>query len=70
MNEKHECKILRMKDVVKVTGLSRSAIYQKVANNQFPKQIKLGARAAGWLFDEVIGWLNHQITASRVNQGL
>lgn len=70
MSDKLEFRILRMKDVMKVTGLSRSAIYQKVADDQFPKQIKLGERAAGWLSDEVIGWLNSQITMSRSEQGL
>lgn len=63
-------KILRMKDVVQITGLSRSAIYQKVACNQFPKQIKLGARATGWLLDEVICWLNGQIAMSRAERGV
>jgi len=70
VSDKLEFRILRMKDVMKVTGLSRSAIYQKVSIGLFPKQIKLGERATGWLSDEVTGWLNQQITVSRANQGL
>lgn len=70
MNDKLECRILRMKDVVKVTGLSRSAIYQKVSTGLFPRQIKLGERATGWLSHEVTGWLNQQITVSRANHGM
>jgi prophage regulatory protein len=70
MSNQSGVKILRMKDVVQITGLSRSAIYQKVACNQFPKQIKLGVRATGWLLDEVICWLNNQIAISRAKQGL
>lgn len=66
MNAYPRSKVMRMKGVVDLTGLSRSTIYQKIACNQFPKQIRLGARAVGWLHDEVIGWLDHQITVSRL----
>jgi prophage regulatory protein len=54
-----------MKDVIGFTGLSRSAIYQKISCNQFPKQVKLGARAVGWLLDEVNNWVEHQVKVSR-----
>lgn len=70
MNNPRGQKVLRMKGVVEMTGLSRSAIYKKVADNQFPRQIKLGARASGWLLDEVTGWLNNQIAISRAEQSL
>lgn len=70
MNAYHRNKIMRMKGVVELTGLSRSSIYQKIACNQFPKQVRLGARAVGWLHDEVNGWLDHQITVSRLGQEL
>lgn len=66
MNAFPRGKIIRMKDVIGFTGLSRSAIYQKIACNQFPKQVKLGARAVGWLLDEVNGWVEHQVKVSRV----
>lgn len=65
MNNKRGLKVLRAKDVAEMTGLSRSSIYKKVADNQFPRQIKLGARASGWLLDEVTCWLNNQIAMSR-----
>lgn len=67
MSQDH-LKIMRMKEVIKTTGLSRSAIYQKVSVGQFPQQIKLGERAVGWLDDEVSGWLKKQISMSRSGQ--
>jgi len=39
--------LLRRKSVESRTGLSRSAIYQKMANGHFPKPISLGPRAVG-----------------------
>ena len=62
MSNQRGRKVLRMKGVMDMTGLSKSAIYKKVADNQFPRQIKLGARASGWLLDEVTGWLNGSVS--------
>ncbi|CAG0957609.1 hypothetical protein ANAEL_00433 [Anaerolineales bacterium] len=70
MNARLSNQMMRMKDVTQMTSLSRSSIYQKITRNQFPKQVKLGARAVGWIRDEVIDWLNHQIKISRLGQEL
>lgn len=49
--------VLRLPEVKKMTGLSRSSIYAMVANKSFPKPIKLGERAVGWLETEVAEWI-------------
>ena len=49
--------ILRRKQVEKRTGLSRSTIYLRIQEGTFPKPINLGARAVGWLENEVEAWL-------------
>lgn len=53
--------ILRLPEVKKITGLSRSGIYQLIKLNQFPKQIKLGARSSGWIESEVLQWIDKKI---------
>jgi prophage regulatory protein len=60
-------KILRRKQVQEQTGLSRTVIYERVAQGDFPPPIKLGtgARAVGWLESEVNGWFEAQVAASR-----
>jgi len=50
-------RIMRLDEVKRVTGLSRSTLYEKIANNTFPKQVKLGARSVGWVEAEVTQWL-------------
>jgi prophage regulatory protein len=57
--------ILRLPTVKARTGLSRSSIYLKISQNQFPKSISLGARAVGWIESEVDQWLSEQIRSSR-----
>src|ERR1700675_1034551 len=58
-------KILRLPQVCGLTGLGRSVIYQMEADLRFPKRIKLGTRAVGWLEQEVHAWLLKRIAASR-----
>ncbi|MDD5300368.1 MAG: AlpA family transcriptional regulator [Gallionella sp.] len=63
--------ILRRKQVEARTGLSRSTIYDKINpmsprhDPTFPKQVKLGADAVGWLEGEVNAWLQSRVIASR-----
>ena len=58
-------KILRLPRVKQDTGLSRSTIYLEVSRGRFPKPIRLGDRAVGWLEQEVQGWLAERIRLSR-----
>jgi prophage regulatory protein len=58
-------RVLRLPAVKASTGLSRSSIYMRVADGQFPKPIKLGARAVGWLESDVDAWLSRQIERSQ-----
>lgn len=50
-------KFLRLKAVLNLVPYSRSAIYRKVANGEFPKPIKLGARAIAWVESDVQRWM-------------
>lgn len=53
--------ILRLKDIKHKTGLSRSTIYNLIAQGNFPKQISLGGRAVGWIEYEIDNWIVHKI---------
>ena len=57
--------ILRLPEVRRSTGLSRSTIYLRIAEGRFPKPVSLGGRAVGWLEAEVPEWLERRIEASR-----
>jgi prophage regulatory protein len=55
-------KFLRLPKVMARTGLSRSAVYQKIAEGHFPKQLRVGgARIAVWIEEEVESWIQDQI---------
>jgi len=59
--------ILRLKQVQAIVRLSPSQIYGLIQKGQFPRQIKLGARASGWLSSEIDGWIADRIAASRTS---
>ncbi|NOS79103.1 MAG: AlpA family phage regulatory protein [Nitrospira sp.] len=57
--------VLRLKDVQRHLSLSRSAIYARIADNDFPSAIQLGPRAIGWLQADVDAWLESRTRQSR-----
>jgi prophage regulatory protein len=59
--------ILRLPQVKSRTGLSRSSIYLRMANGEFPESISLGGRAVGWLEHDVDEWIVTRIEESRIN---
>lgn len=56
-------KAIRIAEVRVRTGLSRATIYRMMEEGQFPKSIKLGSHAVGWIESEVSDWLR-----ARANQ--
>jgi len=48
---------IRLPEVRHLTGLSKAQIYLLVSQGRFPKQIKLGERAAAWIESEVRAWM-------------
>lgn len=58
--------ILRLPEVIRKTGLSRSTIYERVKKDpSFPQPISLGSRAIGFIDAEVDQWIESRINTSR-----
>ncbi len=60
--------IIKLPEVIKRTSLSRSSIYLKISKGEFPKQISLSERSIGFIEDEVNGWIDERIKASRPSE--
>ncbi len=58
-------RILRLPEVQRRTGLSRSTIYVRLDQGLFPRPVSLGARAVGWIESEVDEWIRERIAESR-----
>ena len=53
MADKH----LRRRAVEQLTGLSRSTIYDLMAKGQFPRPVRLTAKAVAWPESVISNWL-------------
>ncbi|WP_210269807.1 helix-turn-helix transcriptional regulator [Hyphomicrobium methylovorum] len=49
--------MLRVDDVVRLTGLSHSTIKRMISDGRFPKHLRIGERAKGWLARDVKAWI-------------
>lgn len=58
MNASH---LLRRPEVEARTGLSRSELYRRIAQGDFPAPVKLGERASAWPAAEVDNWIAARI---------
>lgn len=52
---------LRIRDVLQRVGLSRSTVYAYVHAGLFPKPLRLGARAVGWMESDIDAWLQAKL---------
>jgi prophage regulatory protein len=48
---------LRLPDVIALTGIKSSTIYDLVQHGRFPAPHKITARASGWRAAEIFSWL-------------
>lgn len=46
----------RMSTVMRVTGLGRSTIYRLISEEKFPAQVRIGARAVAWRWEDIERW--------------
>ena len=54
-------RIIRLSKTKCLTGLSRSTIYKRISEDDFPKQVNLGGRSVGWVESEILGWIDGRI---------
>ncbi|ALJ15319.1 MAG: helix-turn-helix transcriptional regulator [Sphingopyxis sp.] len=55
-------RMMRLDEVLALTGLSRATLYRKIASGTFPTQHKLAERCCGWRAGDVDIWLRNPVT--------
>ncbi|MCM5506716.1 AlpA family transcriptional regulator [Vibrio sp. SCSIO 43169] len=53
-------KLLRLKEVQSITGLSKTTIYEYMSQGLFPKSVKIGQRAVAWSSADIENWQNEK----------
>lgn len=59
-------RLIRMKEVIHLTGLSRPSVYRFMKEGAFPNSIDLGERSVAWVEEEVLEWVEHKIQTARM----
>jgi prophage regulatory protein len=54
-------RLIKLKEVMSISGLGRSSIYKFMAEGRFPMSISLGERAIAWEVSEVEEWVLDKI---------
>jgi prophage regulatory protein len=49
-------RLIRLKEIKHLTGLSTSTIYKYVNENRFPKAVRLGERSVAWRGEDIQAW--------------
>lgn len=60
-------RLIRIREAIQKTGLSKSTIYDLMASGRFPQSVRLSARCVGFVECEVDDWIASRI-ATRNNQ--
>lgn len=53
-------KLIRIKEVIEITGLSRTSIYHYINHGLFPHHVKFG-KSSRWEFSEIQAWINQRL---------
>lgn len=56
-------RLIRLPEVMHITGLSRASVYRLAEAGTFPRPRKIGARASAWSSAEVDGWVAARLAA-------
>ena len=56
-------RLIRLNEVLVMTGLSRSGMYRSIEKQQFPSLVPIGYRAVAWVESEVQDWILDRIVS-------
>lgn len=60
---RHPNDLIRIKEVIKMVGLSRSSIYSYINNGSFPKPIQISSRSVAWQRVMIEEWVMTKVNA-------
>jgi predicted DNA-binding transcriptional regulator AlpA len=53
-------RIIRIKELIDMVGLSRTTIWRMEGYGSFPKRVSLGTNSVGWKLSEINEWLSNK----------
>jgi len=59
---------IRLPELLRLTGMSRSWIYKEMAECRFPYPVKIGLRCVAWPASAIVEWQRLHIDAAQKKQ--
>lgn len=59
-------RLIQVREVIRLTSLSRTSIYRMVADGRFPRPLKIGASRKAWSLSAVRQWIAERIAEANV----
>ncbi|HAL67334.1 helix-turn-helix transcriptional regulator [Pseudomonas fulva] len=50
-------RLLRLDEVLHVTGMGRNTVYRRIREGTFPKQVKIGPNSVAWRQSDITQWM-------------
>jgi prophage regulatory protein len=60
-------RIIRLPELIRITGLSRASIYRLIEKGNFPAPIELSVNAKGWFASQIRAWMESLRTVAPPN---
>lgn len=58
-------RLLRLPQVIEITGLGRDTIYRYIRDGRFPRQRRISERSSAWREDEIREWVESRPVANQ-----
>lgn len=68
MNTPKEVTFLKIQDVCQKTRLAKSSAYELAQKDEFPRPIRIGARASVWAAHEIEAWNRAKLAGASKEQ--
>lgn len=62
-------RLLRLHEVVAITGMCKSVAYKLCKSGEFPPQVKVGVRGARWSEHAVRQWVTARVACTNAERG-
>ena len=57
-------RLLRRREVERITGMSRASIYRLMQRGEFPRPVKVGSTAVRWKESDLTAWIESRPEAT------
>ena len=57
-------RLLRRREVERITGMSRSSIYRRMQSGGFPRPVRVGPSAVRWKESDITAWVESRPEAT------